>query len=112
MAPTERKWNEEGANFAVKSVRSGFRRGFFTILDNVLIIGESPWGEERAAWHLPHPGGLREGSGWGCENSAAADFAEALRQWYESCEKCVEIGDGPFNKSLEVNFVVALTVFF
>jgi hypothetical protein len=42
MAPTERKGNEEGANFAAKSVRSDFRRGFFTILDNVLIIGESP----------------------------------------------------------------------
>jgi hypothetical protein len=42
MAPTERKRNEEGANFAAKSMRSEFRRGFFTILDNVLIIGESP----------------------------------------------------------------------
>jgi hypothetical protein len=42
MAPTERKGNEEGANFATKSVRSDFRHGFFTILDNVLIIGESP----------------------------------------------------------------------
>jgi hypothetical protein len=42
MAPTERKGNKEGANFAVKSVRSGFCCGFFTILENVLIIGESP----------------------------------------------------------------------
>jgi hypothetical protein len=42
MAPTERKGDEEGASFAAKSVPSDFRRGFFTILDNVLIIGESP----------------------------------------------------------------------
>jgi hypothetical protein len=42
MAPTERKGNEEGASLGVKSVHSDFRRGFFTILDNVLIIGESP----------------------------------------------------------------------
>jgi hypothetical protein len=51
----------------VKSVHSDFRRGFFTILDNVLIIGESPWGEERAAQPHPHPRGLREGSGGGCK---------------------------------------------
>jgi hypothetical protein len=42
MAPTERKGNEEGVNFAAKSMRSEFHCGFFTILDNVLIIGESP----------------------------------------------------------------------
>jgi hypothetical protein len=30
----------------------------------------------------------------GVRNSAAADFAEALRQWYERCKKCAGIGGG------------------
>jgi hypothetical protein len=79
VAPTEGYGHEEGASLGARSVRGEFRRGFFTILDNILIIGESARGEERAFWPHPHPGGLREGSGWGAKKSAAADFAEALR---------------------------------
>jgi hypothetical protein len=67
VAPTEGQGHEEGANLGTQSVRSDFRRGFFTILDNVLIIGELARGEERADLPHPHPGGLREGSGGGCE---------------------------------------------
>ncbi len=44
-------------------------------------------------------------------NSAEADFAEALRRSYECCKKCVAIGGGPIQKSLEVNFVVAIMIF-
>jgi hypothetical protein len=47
----------------------------------------------------------------GCKKRAAADFAEALRWRYERSEKCVALGGGPINKSLEVNFVIAITVF-
>jgi hypothetical protein len=47
----------------------------------------------------------------GARNSAVADFAEALRWSYERGEKCVAIGGRPINKSLEVNFVIAITVF-
>ncbi len=61
------KGDEEGACLGVQSICSEFRRGFFTILDNVLIIGESAGGEERDVRPHPHPGGLREGSGGGCE---------------------------------------------
>ncbi len=67
VAPTEGQGHEEGANLGARSVRSDFRHGFFTILDNVLIIGESARGEQRADLPHPHPGGLREGSGGGCE---------------------------------------------
>jgi hypothetical protein len=67
MAPTEGKRDEEGARLGAQSVRSKFRRGFFASLDNVLIIGESAGGEERDVQPHPHPGGLREGSGGGCE---------------------------------------------
>jgi hypothetical protein len=67
--------NEEGASLSSQSVHSDFCRCFFTILDNVLIIGELAEGEERASRPHPHPGGLLEGSEEGCENSAAADFA-------------------------------------
>ncbi len=67
MAPTEGKGDEEGAHLGAQSVRSEFRRGFFAILDNVLIIGESAGGKERDVRPHPHPGGLQEGSGGGCE---------------------------------------------
>jgi hypothetical protein len=79
MAPTEGHGDEDGASLDARSVRSNFRRGFFTILDNVLTVGESAEGEERAVCSHPHSGGLREGSGGGARNSAVADFAKALR---------------------------------
>jgi hypothetical protein len=47
----------------------------------------------------------------GARKSAVADFAEALRWRYERGEKCVALGGGPINKGLEVNFVIAITVF-
>jgi hypothetical protein len=47
----------------------------------------------------------------GRKNSAAADFAKALRWYYERCEKCVVIGSGPSKKNLKVKVVIAITVF-
>ncbi len=67
VAPTEGHGNEERASLDARSVHSNFRHGFFTILDNILTVGESAEGEERAVWAHPHPGGLLEGSGGGRE---------------------------------------------
>ncbi len=55
------------------------RRGFFTILDNFLIVNGSAEGEERARQPQPQSGGLPEGAGGGMKNGAAANVAEALR---------------------------------
>ncbi len=67
MAPTEGQGDEDGASLDARNVRSDFRRGLFTILDNVLTVGELAEGEERAVLSHPHSVGLREGSGGGCE---------------------------------------------
>jgi hypothetical protein len=48
VALTEGHEDEERASLDPRSVRSDFRRGFFTILHNVLNVGESAEGEERA----------------------------------------------------------------
>ncbi len=52
-----------------------------TIIDNFLDVGELAGGEEQTGWLQPHPGGLLEGAEGSGKNEAAADFAEAIRQW-------------------------------
>ncbi len=58
VALAEGQGDEEGANLDKRGVCSDFRRSFFTILDNVLTVGESARGVERAAWLSSFPGGL------------------------------------------------------
>ncbi len=65
LLPTE--GDEEGASLDVRGIHSDFLHGFFTILNKVLTVGESVGGEEQAAQPHPHPGGLLEGLGGGCE---------------------------------------------
>jgi hypothetical protein len=48
VASTEGHEEEEKASLDARSVCSDFRRGFFTILHNVLNVGESAEGEESA----------------------------------------------------------------
>jgi hypothetical protein len=48
VAPTEGHGDEERASLDAQSVHCDFRCGFFTILNNVLTVGESAEGEERA----------------------------------------------------------------
>jgi hypothetical protein len=57
MVPTEEK-GDEGVSFDAQSIRSDFRRSFFTILDHVLTVGELAGGEEQAARPHTHPEGL------------------------------------------------------
>ncbi len=54
-------------------------RHFMTNSDNVLNVGEQAGGEERAGRPHPCSEGLLEGTSGGKKNSAAAEFAEALR---------------------------------
>ena len=56
------------------------RRGFLTILDNVLTVGVWARGEERSRRSQSRSAGLLEGAGGGTENGAAANVAEALRR--------------------------------
>ncbi len=50
-----------------ESVQSDFGPSFFTILDNILTVGELARAEEQAARPQPHPGDLLEGAGRGCK---------------------------------------------
>jgi hypothetical protein len=59
----------------VSGDHSDDRLDFFTILDNVLTIGESASGKEQAGRPQPQSGGLPEGAGGGMQNGAAANFA-------------------------------------
>jgi hypothetical protein len=58
--------------------RSDDRRGFLTIMDNVLTVGGSARGEKQADRPQIQSGCLPEGAGGGTENGAAANIAEAL----------------------------------
>jgi hypothetical protein len=59
---------------------SNDRRGFLTILDNVLTVVGSARGEKQADRPQLQSGGLPEGAGGGTENGAAVNVAAALRQ--------------------------------
>ena len=72
--------NEEGAIQNVTGDLSNDRRGFLTILDNVLTVGGSARGEKQADRPQLQSGGLPEGAKGGTENDAAANVAEALRR--------------------------------
>ncbi len=72
--------NEEGAIRNVTGDLSNDRRGFLTILDNVLTLGGSARGEERSRRSQPQSAGLPEGAGGGTKNGAPANIAKALRQ--------------------------------
>jgi hypothetical protein len=72
--------NEEGAIQNVTGDLSDDRRGFLTILDNVLTVGVWARGEERSRRSQSRSAGLLEGAGGGTENGAAANVAEALRR--------------------------------
>ncbi len=66
FATTEGQGDEEGASLDVRGSPSDFRRGFFTIIDNIFTVGESAGGEEQAAQPLSYPGDLL-GAGGGYE---------------------------------------------
>ncbi len=40
---------------------------------------------------------------WVVRSITAEEFATAFRQWYKRCEKCVRIGGGYVEKTLEIN---------
>jgi hypothetical protein len=100
VAPTEGQGHEEGASLGAQSVHSNFRRGFFTILDNVLITGESARGEEIAARPHPYPGGLQEGSGGGVQEIARRRTSPRRSDGHTSVAKSVSLlVTGPSKKA-------------
>jgi hypothetical protein len=72
--------DEEGAIQNLIGDLSDDRRGFITILDNVLTVGGSARGEKQADRLQPQSGGLPERAGGGTKNGAVANVAEALRR--------------------------------
>ncbi len=77
---TALRGGEEGAIQNVTGNLSDDRRGFLTILDNVLTVGESARGEKQTDRPQLQSGGLPEGAGGGTENGTAANVTEALRR--------------------------------
>ncbi len=77
---TASQGDEEGAIQNVTGDLSDDRRGFLTILDNVLTVGGSARGEKQADRPQLQSRGLPEVAGGGTKNGAAANVAEALRQ--------------------------------
>jgi hypothetical protein len=68
--------DEEGASDSAQGNLGDERRGFLTILDNVLKVVKLAEGEEEAGWPHPSPRDLLEGVGeGGVRNLTAADFA-------------------------------------
>jgi hypothetical protein len=70
----------KGAIQNVTGDHSDDRRGFFTILENILTVNGSAGGTERACWPQPQSGGLPEGAGGGMKNGAVANATKALRR--------------------------------
>jgi hypothetical protein len=72
--------DEEAAIQNVPGNQSDDHIGLLIILDNILPVGKSAGGKERAGWPQPQSGGLPEGAEGGKKNGAAANFSEVL-QW-------------------------------
>ncbi len=70
--------DEEGVSQDVRGVRGDDRCSSFTILGNVLTVGELTEDEERAGSVNPHQGGLQEGMGEGARNFVMEDFVKAF----------------------------------
>ncbi len=69
----------------MRGIHSNFRRGFLTILDDVLTVGEFAVREERADRLIL----AQKGAGGGMGNRTAADVAK--RSGSESSKKCAKI---------------------
>jgi hypothetical protein len=79
MVPTEGQGGEDGVSLDAQSVRSDFRCGFFTILTTFSLLVSRPKAKrELSALTLTQKASEKDQEG-GARNSAAADFAKALR---------------------------------
>ncbi len=88
VAPTEGHGIEEGANLDMGGVPFS------------LLVSQPKAKSELSRLTLTQEASLKDWEG-GARNSTAADFAEALWQWYERCKKCTAIGGEPVKKNFK-----------
>jgi hypothetical protein len=109
---TEGQGDEGGASLDLQGVCSDFHRGFFTILDNVVTVGESAGGEEQAGWPHPHPGGLQEGAEGVCEKLCGSGFCHGTLAVIQALREVCHNLQWECQENLQLQIVLAFTAFY
>ncbi len=96
----------------MRGLHSNFHGSFFTILDNVLTVGESAKDEERADQPHPHPGGLLGGVGGGAQEIVQRRTSPELSGGDTSAVRSMSRSKRAHLENLEIQIFTTITVFF